>query len=550
MGSRVQSRSPSREKMCIKSSSKNHETDTMQEKNNIANSKVGQPSKAKTKHVVVVGGGVIGGGWAARFALNGLDVTVVDCDPKAEHKVSVNLATARRAFHKLTLAPQHEQGEVKVTTHLVGAISKADFIIEALPDVEKLKQSVLAQIDKASRPDVVIASSTSGLLPTRLQAHMSHPERLVVAHPFNPVYLLPLVEVLGGKQTAEHAKEEAAALFETVGMHPLRLDVEIDGFVSDRLLEAVWREGLHLVNDGVATVSQIDDAIRYGPGLRWAFMGSFQTYRLGGGEGGMQHFLSQFGPALKLPWTKLEAPELSDKLVDRILEQSEEQTGTATCEDMIQRRDDCLIAILQALREQDCAAGSVLKRYEKKLYANASQSVRTRDEHDITKPLRMLTTRVNADWIDYNGHMTESRYLQVFGDATDALLQYVGADAEYIGKGFSYYTVETHIMNKKEATSGEPLVVATHLLSVDEKRIHLFHTIEHGHTGTALATAEQMMLHVNTKKSRACPADPAIVARLTCIVDGQKGTAWPLDAGRFVGAPRASTDAGSFVTLP
>ena len=162
----------------------------------------------------------------------------------------------------------------------------------------------------------MIASSTSGLLPTRLQAGMAHPERFVVGHPFNPVYLLPLVEICGGERTAQTTKDGGAALYREIGMRPLHVRKEIDGFIADRLLEALWREALWLVNDGVATTEEIDDAVRFGAGLRWCFMGTFLIYRLAGGEAGMRHFLAQFGPALKLPWTKLEAPG-TDRGADR-----------------------------------------------------------------------------------------------------------------------------------------------------------------------------------------------------------------------------------------
>ena len=175
---------------------------------------------------------------------------------------------------------------------------------------------------------MVFGSSTSGLLPTELQRDMAHPERLVVGHPFNPVYLLPLVEVVGGAATAGTAIDRAVDVYRSVGMRPLVVRKEIDGFIADRLLEALWREALWLVNDGVATVSEIDDAIRFGAGLRWSFMGTFLTYRIAGGEAGMRHFMEQFGPALQWPWSKLtDVPELTDELLDRLVDESDEQAA-------------------------------------------------------------------------------------------------------------------------------------------------------------------------------------------------------------------------------
>ena len=214
---------------------------------------------------------------------------------------------------------------------------------------------------------MIVASSTSGLLPTRLQSAMAHPERFVVGHPFNPVYLLPLVEVCGGERTSEATKAAAMALYREIGMRPLHVRKEIDGFIADRLLEALWREALWLVNDGVATTEEIDDAIRYGAGLRWSFMGTFLIYRMAGGEAGMRHFLAQFGPALKLPWTKLEAPELTDALIDRVADQSDAQAGGASIRDLEARRDACLVAVLEALRGQDFAAGATIGEHERRL---------------------------------------------------------------------------------------------------------------------------------------------------------------------------------------
>ena len=189
---------------------------------------------------------------------------------------------------------------------------------------------------------------------------MTRPERLVVAHPFNPVYLLPLVEIVGGRQTSADAKARAVRLYKALGMHPLEVRTEIDGFVADRLLEALWREALHLVNDDVATVDEIDRAVCMGPGLRWAFMGSFLTYRLGGGEAGMRHFMAQFGPALKLPWTRLEAPELTEDLIDKVAEQSDAQAAGRSTAELERLRDDCLVDIMRALEKYRVGAGAVL----------------------------------------------------------------------------------------------------------------------------------------------------------------------------------------------
>ena len=319
------------------------------------------------RRIGLVGGGVIGAGWAARFLLEGHDVAIFDPDPEIARKLETVIGAARRAQSKLFPGLARPEGRLTIAASVETAVADADFVQESLPEREDLKQSVLAAIDRATRPEVVIASSTSGLLPTRLQQTMAHPERFVVGHPFNPVYLLPLVEVCGGEKTSDGAKQAAIALYSAIGMRPLHVRKEIDGFIADRLLEALWREALWLVNDGVATTAEIDDAIRFGAGLRWSFMGTFLIYRMAGGEAGMRHFLAQFGPALKLPWTKLEAPELTDELIDRVSAQSDDQAAGASIRELETRRDDCLIAVLAALRGQDFGAGAVVEEHGRRL---------------------------------------------------------------------------------------------------------------------------------------------------------------------------------------
>jgi len=493
---------------------------------------------SNVKTVGLIGGGVIGAGWAARLALNGIAVRVFDPDPEAQRKIDAVLENARRATAKLTLAPLHDPAPIRVVATVEEAVAEADFVQESLPEREDLKREILAAVSRAARRDVVIASSTSGLLPSRLQADLAAPERFVVGHPFNPVYLLPLVEVCGGEKTSPGTIEQAMAFYRAIGMHPLHVRQEIDGFIADRLLEAVWREALWLVNDGVATTAEIDDAIRYGAGLRWSFMGTFLTYRLAGGEAGMRHFLAQFGPALRLPWTKLEAPELTDALIERIATQSDAQAAGASIRDLERLRDDCLVAVLQGLRSHDYAAGATLNAHEEKLYEASHRQV-MRDDDDVSQPLALHQGRVAPEWIDYNGHMTESRYLQVFGDSSDALFRYVGIDAGYHGLGKSYYTVETHIMNQREVGAGEPFHTTTQILAVDDKKLHIFHRLTASREDILLATAEQMLLHVDTKAGRTVPADAPILVRLRRIATAHAALPMPDDAGRFVGAPRS-----------
>ena len=294
----------------------------------------------------IVGTGVIGAGWAARALAHGLDVVAFDPAPGAEAKLRGAIDNAWPALEKQGLAEGADRARLSFAKTIPEAVGRADFIQENAPEREELKQSLLAEIDAAAKPGAIIGSSTSGLLPSLLQAKMANPQRLVVGHPFNPVYLLPLVEVLGGKQTSPETVEAAKAFYTSIGMRALHVRVEIEGFIADRLMEALWREALWLVNDGVATTEEIDAAVVYGCGLRWSLMGTFLTSHLAGGEGGMRHMLHQFGPALKLPWTKLVAPELTEDLIDRVADGCEHQAAGRPIKQLERRRDDFLIEVM------------------------------------------------------------------------------------------------------------------------------------------------------------------------------------------------------------
>ena len=481
--------------------------------------------------VAIVGGGVIGGGWAGRFVENGVDVIVSDPHPDAERRVRAMLENAERAWAKLTLAPR-VRGSVSFASSLADAVGDADIVQESAPENEALKRRLLAEIDELARPDALVCSSTSGLLPSRLQADMTHPERFVVGHPFNPVYLLPLVEVVAGEHTSENTVERALALYTSLGMKPLRVSKEIDGFVADRLLEALWREALWLVHDDVATVEEVDDAIRYAAGLRWAQMGTFMTYRIAGGEEGMRHFLEQFGPALEWPWTKLtDVPELTDELIMKLAAQSDLQAGGLSVRELERIRDDNLVALLQALRSREYGAGAVLRAHEARLFTAAAPKVA---DGDPRKPLRLLETTVDPSWVDYNGHMTEARYGDVFGYATDAFLRHVGLDAAYLDGGHSMYTVETHIRYLAEVAALEPLDVHTQVLGADEKRLHLFHALAHARTGESLATGEHLLLHVDTTRGRSVPSREPVAGRVAAIAAAHASLPVPEGAGRAI----------------
>ena len=294
----------------------------------------------QVKTLGLLGTGVIGGGWAARALHYGIDVIAADVKPEMEAWIRGAVQNAEGALSRLTFAPLPPKGKLSFTTDLLAMARQADFIQENIPEQLELKQRVLADVSRVAPADVVIASSTSGLMPSDLQKSMVAPERFLVAHPFNPVYLLPLVELVGGSRTSPDSIEAARKFFTYIGMHALHVRKEIPGHLTDRLQEAIWREILHLVNDGIATTGELDESIIYGPGLRWAGMGTNLIYHLAGGEPGMRHMLRQFGPCLKWPWTKLEAPELTEGLIDKMVDgMAKAKASTA---DLVEIRLDSL----------------------------------------------------------------------------------------------------------------------------------------------------------------------------------------------------------------
>ena len=358
----------------------------------------------------------------------------------------------------------------------------------------------------------------------------------MVAHPFNPVYLLPLVELVPREgfdgPIIERAKETLASL----GMYALHLKKEIDAHVADRFLEAVWREALWLVKDGIATTEEIDNAIRYGFGIRWAQMGLFETYRVAGGEAGMKHFMAQFGPCLSWPWTKLmDVPEFTDELVDLIAGQSDEQSGMHSIRALERIRDNNLVVMMRGLKTQDWGAGALLNAQEKLMRAGTDMGAVAAD---ITadKPVLTAHRTVPLDWTDYNGHMTESRYLHAFADATDRFMEIIGCDAAYISSGGSYFTAETHIRHLDEVHAGAVITITTQVIEGAGKKMHLFHEMRDGER--LLASGEHFLLHVSLETRKPSAPSPAIEAALGRFAAGHAILPKPDGLGRAIGAPR------------
>jgi len=308
---------------------------------------VRSPEDART--VAIVGAGVIGAGWAAHFLRMGLDVTAWDPAPGAADRLARFVAAAWPALERLGLRDGASPDRLAFAGSLAGAVGEAGFVQESAPEVLAAKIALLAELDALTPADVVIGSSTSGFLMTSLAAGTTHPGRFVVGHPFNPPYLIPLVEVVGGRATDPAAVAWAEKFYTATGKVCLTMAREVPGFVGNRLQEALWREALHMIDSGEATVRQIDDAITYGPGLRWALMGPMLTFHLAGGQGGMARMLDHFGPALLEPWTRLTAPELTPRLRDMVVGGVGEAVGQVPVPELERRRDAFLTDLLLLL---------------------------------------------------------------------------------------------------------------------------------------------------------------------------------------------------------
>ena len=322
----------------------------------------------KIKTIGLLGTGVIGAGWAARALHTGINVVASDIDPKMEDWINEAVENALPSLQSLTegitLPPK---GKLTFTTDPISMSQQVDFIQENIPEVLDIKRKSLKSIAEVTNKEIIISSSTSGFMPTELQQGMTFPERFIVGHPFNPVYLCPLVEIVGGKETSDKVKNIAKIFYESMGMHTLMLRKEVPGHISDRIQEAMWREILHALNDDIATTGELDESIVYGPGLRWSIMGMNQIYMIAGGKGGARHFIEQFGPALKWPWSHLKAPELSNEIIDRFVEGVEAQSQGKSIREMEKIRDECLVAIQKVLSKHNMGAGKTLNEFKKKI---------------------------------------------------------------------------------------------------------------------------------------------------------------------------------------
>ena len=300
-------------------------------------------------NIAVIGIGVIGTGWIIRFLYNKKKIKVYDPNVEQKKILLKEIKRVEPALKKIYKKKINLSKQLEFSKSLKDAVENVDLIQENAPENETLKKNLIKEISEYSKTNSIIASSSSGLLPSKIQSKCKNPKRLIIAHPFNPVYLLPLVELVAGKQTDKKFINKANIFYSDIGMKTLILKKELPGYLSDRLQESMWRESLHIINEGYATTQDLDYAIIYGPGLRWSLMGTFLTFHLAGGKMGMAHMLEQFGPALKLPWTKLKAPKLNQKLRKRIIEGTRIQAKNRSIENLSNLRDSFLIDLQKLL---------------------------------------------------------------------------------------------------------------------------------------------------------------------------------------------------------
>ena len=308
------------------------------------------------KKIAVIGTGVIGSGWIIRFLAHNKKVIAYDKDIRLKKKIIEEIKRTWPYVRKLFNKKKLKLKNFKYVTSIQEALKEADFVQECAPENYKLKTKLMEIIGKYSKPNVIISSSSSGLLPSRIYSKCKNPSRTIIAHPFNPVYMLPGVELVPGKKTKKNFLNKANKFYKSVSMNPIVLKKELPGYLSDRLQEALWREALHIVNEGYASTKDLDRAIEDGPGMRWSLMGTFLIFHLAGGNAGMKHMLEQFGPALKLPWTKLKAPKLSKKLSNRVISGTRKQAKGKSVAKISKIRDEYLLH-LQKMR----------KKYENKI---------------------------------------------------------------------------------------------------------------------------------------------------------------------------------------
>jgi 3-hydroxyacyl-CoA dehydrogenase len=309
-------------------------------------------SNKPIRRVAIIGTGVIGASWTALFLAKGLEVVATDVAPDAETSLRRFVKAAWPALERLGLAPGAAQSRLTFTPDLPTAVAGADLIQENGPERIDFKKKLYGQLDDLLPPDVIIASSSSGLTMSEIQSGAaSHPERCVIAHPFNPPHLIPLVEIVGGAKTSEATIRRASEFYTSIGQRTVRLNKEMPGHVANRLQAALAREVYYLVSEGVVSAADVDTALCWGPGLRWGVMGNLMLNHLGGGPGGIEHFFQQFSGPMTAWWKTLGSPALTPETQKKLVESVHTEVGSRTIEELEAERDEMLLGLIE-LRKQ------------------------------------------------------------------------------------------------------------------------------------------------------------------------------------------------------
>jgi len=300
------------------------------------------------RRICVVGTGVIGASWSALFLAKGLEVSATDPAPHAEASLRKFIEGAWPALKRLGLTPGASQSNLTFTPELARAVVGADLIQENGPERMEFKQKLYGQLDELLSPEAIIASSSSGLIMSEIQkGAATHPERCVIAHPFNPPHLIPLVEIVGGARTSEETIQRAMEFYQSIGKQTVRLYKELPGHVANRLQAAVGREAFHLVAEGVLSAEDVDSALSWGPGLRWGVMGNMMLNHLAGGAGGIEHFFEQFTGPMTAFWKSLGSPVLTPEVQRKLIESVKAEVGSRSVEELEAQRDELLLGLLE-----------------------------------------------------------------------------------------------------------------------------------------------------------------------------------------------------------
>ncbi len=303
--------------------------------------------KPSINKIAVIGSGVIGSGWAIRLLANNKVVNIYDPKKSQQNFLKSEIRRISKSVLKFYKIKKLNLKNLNFKNSIKEAVEEADLIQENTPENIRIKKKIVMEISKWAKKNSIIASSSSGLLPTKIQESCINPERFIIAHPFNPVYLLPLLELVKGEKTKKNTIKKSELFYKSIGMNTLLLKNEIEGYLSDRLQESMWRESLHILNKNLANTEDLDKAITQGPGMRWALMGPFLTFYLAGGKLGMKHYIEQFGPALKLPWTNLKAPNLTNNLKNKMIKGTNKQSGQKTIKQLTTIRDNFLVDLIK-----------------------------------------------------------------------------------------------------------------------------------------------------------------------------------------------------------